>query len=142
MRIAGKGASKAEYKKISKDSVRYEMSMISTKARNAVVPETVRIGGKTYKVTSVAPNAFDGVSNLKDVTLGKHVKKIGAKAFNHCKNLKTLTIKSKGLTKKNVMGSLKGSSVNMVRVPDGKEDSYKNIFKMKNSGRKTKVQAK
>ena len=44
--------------------------------------------GETYKVVSIAPNAFKGIKKLTKVTIGKNVKMIGAKAFYGCKALK------------------------------------------------------
>ena len=38
--------------------------------KKAVVPDTVRIGKKTYKVTAVAGNAFTGYDNLRQVKTG------------------------------------------------------------------------
>ena len=49
-RTAGKGSSKAEYVKTGKDTVRYDATGISKKAKKAVVPSTVKIGGKTYNL--------------------------------------------------------------------------------------------
>lgn len=85
---------------------------------NVVVPETVKINGETYTVTSIADNAFKnnkkierivigtniktigenafmGCSNLQYVTIGKNVTTIKAKAFYKCKKLKSITIPSK-----------------------------------------------
>ena len=139
---AGKGAGKADYKKISASSVRYEATNIGSKVTKALVPATVKIGGKTYKVTSVAPKAFAGKKNLKSLIIGKNVKKLGAKAFSGCKKLKTITINSSGLSKKNVKGSLKDSSVNTVKAPAKMIDNYKKIFTKTNAGRKASVKAK
>ena len=142
VKTASKGASKAEYKKISKTAVRYEATDISDKATKAVVPATVKIGGKIYKVTSIAPKAFAGKKNLKSLTIGKNVKKIGAEAVSKCLKLKTITLNTNGLTKKNVKNSLKGSSVNTIKASDKKVDVYGKIFTKANAGKKANVKAK
>ena len=142
MKTVGKGANKAEYKKLSSKSVRYEVSGVSAKTKKAVVPATVKIGKKTYKVTSIAPKAFDGKASLSSLIIGKNVKKIGKSAFNDCKKLKTITVNTKGLKAKNVKRSLEGSSVNAVKAPATKVDAYKKAFTKANAGRKASVKAK
>ena len=139
---AGKGASRAEYKKISKNAVRYEVTDISDKATKVVVPATVKIGGNTYKVTSIAPKAFAGKKKLKSLTIGKNVKKIGAEAVSKCPQLKTITVNTTGLIKKNVKNSLKGSSVNTIKAPKKNVDAYGKFFTKANAGKKANVKAK
>ncbi len=96
-----------------------------TKAANkksATVPATVKVNGETLKVTKIAPKAFNGTK------------------------VKTLTVKSKNLTKKSVKGSLKGSKVKTVKIKVGKKKDnkkyvkkYKKIFTKKNAGKKVTV---
>lgn len=85
------------------------------KVKKITVPATITVGGITYKVESVAPdafkncrkltsvkisagvqkigkNAFSGCSKLSSVTIGKDVTEIGAGAFANCKALKKITI--------------------------------------------------
>ena len=121
------------------------------KAKNAkkvIVPATVKMGGKTYKVTAIASGAFAKANKVKSVVIGKNVKKVGKKAFKGAKKLKTLIVKSKKLKKKSVKGSLKGSKVKTVKVKVGKKKAnkkyakkYKKIFTKKNCGKKVKVKA-
>lgn len=54
--------------------------------------DTVSIGGVTYKVTSIAGNAFANNTKLTKATIGSNVKTIGKKAFYKCTKLKTVTI--------------------------------------------------
>ena len=56
------------------------------------VPGTVKIGGVTYKVTSIATNAFKGNKKITSVVIGKNVTKIGKQAFYGCTKLKKITI--------------------------------------------------
>ena len=142
IRTSGKGATKADYVKTGSSTVRYDVSLISGNAIRAVVPATVKIGGKTYKVTSIAPKAFAEKKNLKSLTIGKNVKKIGSEAVSKCTKLKTIIVKSKVLTKKNVKNSLKGSSVNTIKAPKKKIDSYSELFTKANAGKKANVKAK
>ncbi|MBQ6500428.1 MAG: hypothetical protein IJI87_03440 [Mogibacterium sp.] len=96
-----------------------------TKAANkssATVPATVSVNGVTLKVTKIAPNAFKGTK------------------------VKTLTVKSKALTKASVKNSLKGSKVKTVKVKVGSKKEkkkyvkkYKKIFTKKNAGKKVTV---
>lgn len=141
-RTGGKGATKADYVKTGTHTVCYDVSQISSKATKATVPETVKLGGKTYKVTSVAPKAFAGNTKIKEVNIGKNVKKIGAGAFDGCKNLKNLNVKTKRLTKKGTKDSLKGSSIKTINALAGYVDKYQTFFTKTNAGRKTKVKTK
>lgn len=79
------------------------------------IPSKVVINGVSYKVTSIAANAFKdnkritkviigsnvksigknafrGCGNLTNVTIGKNVKTIGANAFYNCKKLESVSI--------------------------------------------------
>lgn len=68
------------------------------KTRKAVVPASITINGKAYKVTSVGKKAFAGNTKLTQVTIGKNVKKIETKAFYGCKKLKKVVYKGKKST--------------------------------------------
>ena len=98
--------------------------------------------GFRYKITSVAPNAFEGYTNLKSLTIGANVKKLGANMLKDCTKLTTLTVNSRKLTQKNVKNSLKGSSVNIIKAPESKISSYRKIFAKANSGRKVAIKEK
>lgn len=141
-RTTGKGSSRADYVKTGKDTVRYDVSGVSTKAKTVVIPSVAKINGTIYKVTTISPKAFANKTNLKNVTIGKNIKIIGAGAFNGCKNLKTLTVNSRNLTKKSVKNALKGSSVKTVRAPKNKVSAYKKAFAKSNSGSRGKVAVK
>lgn len=91
--------------------------------KKVTIPATVSNSGVTYKVTGISASAFKG-----------------------SKKVKTLTVKTKNLTKASVKGSLKGSKVKTVKVKVGKKKEnkkyvkkYKKIFKKKNSGKKVRV---
>jgi hypothetical protein len=105
-----------------------------------VIPATVKIGGITYKVTSIAKNSFKGNKNLKRLTIEKNVEKIGVRAFYGCKKLKTITIKTTKLkTKKigaNAFKNIKSKAT--VKVPKKKYKAYKTMLLKKGMSSKVK----
>ncbi len=70
-----------------------------TKTTSLKVPDTIRVGGKTYKVTEIGEGAFSGVTTLTALTVGKNVKTIGAGAFNGCAKLRKITITATSMNK-------------------------------------------
>lgn len=132
------------------------------------IPNTVKYDGVTYKVTSIANNAFKNnkklksvtiptniktIGNsafykctaLKSVTIPKNVSKIGSKAFYGCKKLTKMTIKTSKLTEKKVgkkaftkMGSSNYKKVK-VKVPKKKLKSYKKMLQKRGLSKKAKV---
>lgn len=143
---------------------RVPVTVTSTKAKKTVKPakivgKTVKRGGSTYKITSDKKGsrtcAFIKAKNAKRVTIPASIKykgktfsvnRIGAKAFAKSKKVRTVTIKTKLLTKARVKNSLKGSKVKKIKVKVGKKKlnkkyvkKYKKIFKKKNAGRKVRV---
>ncbi len=102
---------------------------------------TTNIGGTTYKVTAIGKKALAKKAKLASVEFGENVIIIGAQALAGSKRVKTLIVKSKALTAKNVKNSLKGSSIATVNVPASKVDAYTKIFAQKNSGKKVIVKA-
>ena len=101
-------------------------------AKNVSVPKTVKIQGKTYKVTAISANAFKDNKKLASVTVGSNVIMIGSKAFYGCKNLKKITVKSVKLKSigKNALKGVHKKAV--VKVPKSKLAKYKKLFR--NSG--------
>lgn len=115
-------------------------------------------------VKTIGKNAFKGAAKLKTVTIGKNVTEIGAyafkdckvltsvklpakttkigtQAFSGCKKLKTLTIKSSGITSKKLSkNAFKGiTKVTTIKVPKKKVSSYQKLFKSKGLSSKVKV---
>lgn len=62
------------------------------KAATIVIPSTITINGKKFKVTSIAPKAFLKNKTVKKVVIGNNVKIVGTKAFYNAKKLYTITI--------------------------------------------------
>lgn len=58
---------------------------------SAVIPNTIQSGGKTYRVTAIASNAFKNAKKMTSVKIGSNVTKIGSAAFQGCVKLKKVT---------------------------------------------------
>lgn len=144
------------------------MKVTNKNAKTVTVPNTVKINGVTYKVTSIGNSAFNGCKKLKKVTLGKNittigdkafykcsaltkitipskVSKIGKSAFQNCKKLKNITIKTTKLTSQKVgKNAFKGVGSSYykkveVKVPAKKLKSYKTLLKKAGLSSKAKV---
>ncbi|MBR1635203.1 MAG: leucine-rich repeat protein [Lachnospiraceae bacterium] len=131
--VRGKGTDKAAYIKTGKGTVKYVKPIAKKKAIKITVPDTIKINGKSYKVTSIEKNAFENCKKLPSVTIGKNVKRIGKEAFSGCKKLEKMTVISLHLTKKSVKDSLKNSYISIVVVPKKKKAAYSKIFSKKNT---------
>ena len=144
-------------------AVQYLAPKSGTKG-TVTVPLEVTIDGVTYKVTSIADNAFKGNKKLKKVvvgsnitsigknafagctsltsiTIGKNVTKIGKNAFTGCKKLKSIIIKTKKLTTKTVKkGAFNGISKKVVvKVPKSKYKTYKKLLPAKGLKKAAKI---
>lgn len=96
------------------------------------IPATVKIGKVKYKVVSIKANALKSNKKVKKLVIGKNVKKIGKKAFYNCKNLKSITIKSKKLASvgKKAFGRLNSKAVvTLPKMSDGKIMNYERMLK-------------
>lgn len=103
------------------------------------VPNTVTIDGVTYKVTSIARNAFKNNKKLKKIVIGNNVKTIDANAFSGCKNLKSITIKSKNVKTigKNAFKGIKSNA--KIKVPASKVEKYKKLLEGKGLKKTVKI---
>ena len=110
-------------------------------AKKIVIPSTVKVSGKSYKVTTIAKNALKGNKKLTKLTIGANVTKIGANAFRGCSKLKSIIVKTKKLTKSKVgSNAFKGINAKAtVKVPKAKVKAYKKIVKAKGAGKNVKV---
>ncbi len=112
------------------------------KAKVVSLPAAVNSNGITYKVTSIAANAFKNNKSVTKVVIGKNISNIGKNAFKGCSKLKTITIKSSKLTNKNV-GAKAFAGIHAkatVKVPKAKLANYKKLLKKKGlTGKKQKV---
>ena len=137
-----KAAAKYQITNVDKKEVSF-VKPVNKKAKKITVPDTVKIDGKTYKVTCVSGKTFSGANKCKTITIGKNVTSIKANAFSGCKNVKTIIFKTTKLTKKTVAkNAFKGiTKKTTIKVPKKKVSSYKKIFKSKGLSSKVKVKA-
>lgn len=137
-----KAAAKYQITNVDKKEVSF-VKPVNKKAKKITVPDTVKIDGKTYKVTCVSSKTFSGANKCKTITIGKNVTSIKANAFSGCKNVKTIIFKTTKLTKKTVAkNAFKGiTKKTTIKVPKKKVSSYKKIFKSKGLSSKVKVKA-
>lgn len=112
-------------------SVVFVKQIVQSKA--VKIPDTISINGTVYTVTGISANAFRNNQLLRTAVIGKNVKKIGKQAFYNCKNLRTITIRTSMLTKKNVGAkAFKGIYKKVkVKVPAKQFKIYKKFFKSK-----------
>ena len=112
---------------VKNNTVEYKAPASKTKT-SAAIPATVKVNGVSYKVTSIAKNAFKNNKKLKKVTIGANITSIGANAFSGCKSLKNVVVKSKSLKKvgKNAFKGIQKKAV--FKVPAKKLKAYKKLF--------------
>ena len=95
--------------------------------------------GERCKITSVAANALKGNKKVKTLTIGKNTVKIGKGAFQNCKNLKKIVIKSKKL-KKIGSNAFKGISKKaVVKVPKSKKKLYTKLLRASGLPKSVKI---
>ena len=129
----------------NKNTVEYKQKTKNT--ANIKVPASIKVktDGKTitYKVTSIADNAFKNNTKLKTVTISKNIVKIGKNAFKGCKNIKTIKIISKKLTSKNIakkaFNGIGNKKKVVIKVPKSKYKDYKKLLKNKGLGKKAVI---
>ena len=120
------------------------------KVVNLSVPDTVKIYGVTYKITSVGNKAFleqpkmktaklgNNITTVKygafyncpllnSITFGKNVKTIGEHVFCHDKKLRTMTFEGTALTSVGDHSLYKVSSLT-IKAPSSKVSAYKKLF--------------
>ena len=105
------------------------VSAAAKKAKKVNIPATVKIGGKTYKVTKIGDSVFKGNKKIVSVTIGKNVTTIGSNAFNNAKKLKTVSFKGAAV-KKVGKGAFKGIN-SKASFKFGKKISKKKAAKIK-----------
>lgn len=133
----------------------------SSKTTKVTIPGTVKIGGKIFKVTSVANNAlkrtkvtsvtvgnnvttigtsaFESCEKLTKVTTGTGITKIEANAFKNCKKLDNITIKSVKLKSvgKNALKNIKATA--QIKVPAKKLSAYRKLLQGKGQDSRVKI---
>ena len=130
---------KNKYKVTAAAKVEY-LGPSSKTVKSVSIPATVKYDGKTYTVTAIAQNALKDHAKLKSAVIGKNISKIGKGAFQNCKKLKKITIKTAKL-KKSSVGSkaFKGIYKKAVfKLPKAKKKAYKKILLKKGATKKMK----
>lgn len=149
--------------KATPDAAEVEFTASASKTvKSITIPDAITIDGVSYKVTSIADNAFKGnkklttvklgnnITNigknafsgctaLKSLTIPKNVTTIGSKAFNGCKNLKKITVKSTVLKK---VGSKAFKGINakaVIKVPKKQLKTYQKLLKGKGQAKTVKI---
>ncbi len=152
------------YKVTSTSNLTVEVVALKNKnLTTAKIYNTVTLGGKSYRITSVAPSVFKNNKKVKSLTIGKNVeaigssafagctnlkkvtvsstrlKTIGAKAFSGCKNLTSIKIKSKVLKKvgKNAFKGINKKAV--IKVPASKLKAYTKVLAKKGQSKTVKI---
>lgn len=135
-----------------KEGVVQVAASVSRKAVRVSIPAVVQYRTFTFKVESIAKNAFKnhtklkklviggnvkridhnafmGCKALEKVTLGKKIEKIGKKVFYNNKKLKSITIHSKKLKSigKNAFKNIHRNAT--IKVPSAKLQTYKRRLK-------------
>ncbi|MBD5135668.1 MAG: leucine-rich repeat domain-containing protein [Lachnospiraceae bacterium] len=112
---------------------------LSKSISNVSIPSAVKIGGVSFKVTSLGGNAFKSCKKLKTVTIGSNVTAIGSSAFYGDSALKKITIKSTKISKVG-NNAFKGINKNaVIKVPSSKLKAYTKLLKGKGQGSKVKI---
>lgn len=152
------------YKVTSTSKMTAQVTGLKNKGlKKITVYNTVTLGGKKYKVTSIAPSAFKNNKKITGVTIQKNVevignsafagcttlkkvtvkstklKNIGSRAFYNCKKLTNITIKSKVL-KKAGKSAFKGISKKaVIKVPASKLKAYTKLLAKKGQSSSVKI---
>ena len=116
---------------ITKAGSEVSFTKTNAKAKSITVPNTIKVSGITYKVTSIGANAFKNCKKLTSVYVGANVVKITNGAFNNDPALKTVIIKTMKLTKETVSKKAfnKVNKKMVIKVPKKVKKTYINIFK-------------
>lgn len=108
-------------------------------ARKALtIPTTVKIGGKSFRVTAIGTSAMSGAKKLTTVKIGANIMTVGAKAFYGCSKLSNVTIfGTKLTTAKTGANAFKGIRSNCrFKVPVSRVSAYKKLLRAKGAGPK------
>lgn len=118
---------------------KHTVTFIESYNSNITIPDTIKLSGVTYKVTSISSKACKLNAKARSIIIGKNVTSIGKYAFDGCMNLKKITIKSTIL--KNI-GKKALRSINpkcIIRVPESKFNTYKKLLRKKGQASTVKI---
>lgn len=109
----------------------------SKKLTSGTIEKTVMYKGYTFKITSIASNAFKNCKKLKKITIGANVTTIGKNAFYGAKKLNRIYVKSTKIKSvgKNALKGINKKAV--IKVPKKKLSKYKKLFRKSKVGYKS-----
>lgn len=112
------------------------ITSLDKKKSSIIIPDYITINGVKCKVVSIKKKVLYKGRKLKKLTIGKNVQIIEDNAFNGCKNLKSITIKSTVLKKvgKNAIKGIHKKAV--IKVPKKQYKKYKKLFGKKSGFKK------
>ena len=136
----------------------------STAKGTVTIPAMVKVDGVSYRVTSIADNAFKNnkkitrvvigsnivtigknafakCTNITSIVIGENVTKIEKNAFYGCGKLKKITIKSEKLTSKSVAKNAfsRIGKKTVIKVPTSKYKAYKKMLYTKGLNKKVRI---
>ena len=123
-----------------KDGEASAVKSSNRKIKKAIIRDTVTIGGKVFKVTSIGKDAYKGFNKLGTVTIGENIRSIGTGAFKNCSSIKKITIKGNNLVTVG-SGSFKGFKDGVkITIICKDKTTYDNLVKkIKKAGAKKAV---
>lgn len=107
------------------------------KLTKLVIPATVTLNQKAYRVTEIGKGAFQKQKYLKKVTIGKNISNIGAKAFYKSKKLSSVIIRTGNLKKIGKQAFTGISEKARFSVPKNRKKRYEKW--LKKAGKPTKA---
>lgn len=89
---------KLSYKIVNKASNLIKMLKSTTASKKLIIPASITQNGNTFNVSELDNKAFKGNKQLRRVTIGKNVTKIGKECFAGCSNLAVIEFKGTKIT--------------------------------------------
>lgn len=112
------------------------ITKLDKKKSSIVIPDYITVNGVRCKVVTISKKVLYKGTKLKKLTIGKNVQTIEDNAFNGCKNLKSITVKSTVLKKvgKNAIKGIHKKAA--IKVPKKQYSKYKKLFGKKSGFKK------
>ena len=111
-----------------KNAGKVSIDKIEAKLTTETIPDTIKVDGKTYKITSIGDNALADNNKVKHLAVGKYVKSIGENAFANAKKLKDIQIY--GNIKEIGEGAFLGIAKKAVITIHADEKTFEKIVKL------------
>ncbi len=99
------------------------------KIKSIRVPETINIKGTKFRVAGIGKAAFKGCKLASRAVIGKNVTTIGNNAFEACKKLKNIEVKTTSLKKIGKKAFKDIHKKARFTVPQKQLKKYKKLFK-------------